>query len=643
MCVLCLATGGKLERDTSPITSSPTRAVSASPTRTTPASPLRGASPLAAREKRHSGGGIRSGDVNGSSSSSAPPPRQVPSYFRTTKSSRLKSSSAGNLLKQAEAQNGRSSGGSSSSKNEGPAKKRLGKGRLSSSRLAMYASTPNLTNFHADEEDEEDAPKPAAETSSNLRSLADLSLSVPDINCLDDPASTDSSSSSSGPAHRNKEKAESGQQGAKTFSPNRRSLPAAGLGSSQLRLSLANQGQVTDTQLMPPPPGPTLPNRTAQSSLLRRAVQVRKRSTSELTLEQAKSILLGNSGILGAQQTSPEEESSTSPSGQPPARPSVDSTSSESSQRTLSTTSTATLNLVSSRTGSSSSRTNSSSSAVFEAPESAGYTPASTLAVAEEIDRTANQLRRKRERAAAAALDASRYDPPERDHPVAHKPQPAPAGGTSSSTMHVTFDDPTGSGDGSVSGASSGAEDAQGLSVRERIAQLNQQTPKRGSLDVERSQSPSRVMQGASSRASMASPAQLEQHVSPRSQSDTGLGSDTDTDSDARHHQQRKQQPGEVAGQRGDRSRLSLQLQNSASPPPATVASQGELCSLCAVVFRLCVCVCMHLNVCVCVCVCVCVHAYVHVCVCAWLCACVPACACTFATDGCWSQMTTLK
>ena len=618
MHVLCLATGGKLERDTSPITSSPIRAVSASPTRTTPASPLRGASPL----KRHSGGGIRSGEVNGSSSSSVPLPRQVPSYFRTTKSSRLKSSSAGNLLKQAEAQNGRSSGGGCSSRNEGPAKKRLGKGRLSSSRLAMYASTPNLTNFHADEEDEEDAPKLAAETSSNLRSLADLSLSVPDINCLDDPASTDSSSSSSGPARRNKERVESGQQGAKTFSPNRRSLPVAGLGSSELRLSLANRGQeVTDAQLMPPPPGPTLPNRTAQSSLLRRAVQVRKRSTSELTLEQAKSILLGNSGILGAQQTSPEESSSSSPPSQPPARPSVDSTSSESSQRTLSTTSTATLNLVSSRTGSSSSRANSSSSAVFEAPEPAGYTPASTLAVAEEIDRTANQLRRKRERAAAAALDASRYDPPERDHPVVHKSQPAPAGGTANSTMHITFDDPTGSGDGSVSGASSGAEDAQGLSVRERIAQLNQQTPKRGSQDVERSQSPSRAMQGASLRASMASPAQLEQHVSPRSQSDTGLGSDTDTDSDARHYQQRKQQPGEGAGQRGDRSRLSLQLQNSASPPPAAVASQGEQCSLCATGFR-CVRACVRLNVCVraCMCVCVCacmcvsVHACVHVC-----------------------------
>lgn len=571
----CFAAAGKLERDNSPIQSSPTRAVSASATHTTPTSPLRGTSPLAGKEKRHSGSGVRSGEVNGSGTSSAPPPRQVPSYFRTTKSSRLKSSSSGNLLKQAEAQNGKTvSSGAYAGKSEGPVKKRLGKGRLSSSRLAMYASTPNLANFHGGEEDEEDAPKPAVETSSNLRSLADLSLSVPDINCLDDPASTDSSSSSSGPAHRDKERVESGQQGVRTYSPNRRSLPAGGLGSTQLRLSLTNQGEeVTDTQLMPPPSGPALPNRTAQSSLLRRAVQVRKRSTSELTLEQAKSILLGNSGILGAQQTSPEEESSSS--SQPPARQSMDSSSSESSQRTLSTTSTATLNLVSSRTSSSSSRANSTSSTVFEAPEPSGYTPASTLAVAEEIDRTANQLRRKRERAAAAALDASRYDPPERDQPAAHKHQPAQAGGTVSSSMHVTFSDPAGSGEGSVSGASSGAEDAQTLSVRERIAQLNQQTPKHGSLDVERSQSPSCVTQGASSRVTMSSPAPLEQHVSPRSQSDTGLGSDTDTDSDILQYQ-RKQQPGEGIGQRGDRSRLSLQLQNSSSPPPTAVASQGE-------------------------------------------------------------------
>ncbi|XP_076442511.1 uncharacterized protein LOC143281273 isoform X2 [Babylonia areolata] len=575
-------TGDKLEGDNSPIP--------ASPTRPSPSSPLRGSSLAAARDKRRSGNGVRSAETNGGSTSSTPPPRQVPSYFRTTKSSRLKSSSSGNLLKQAEVQNAKTSSSNTvqSNKTEGPAKKRIGKGRLSSSRLAMYASTPNLTDFHEDKEEaEEEEVKADVETSSNLRCLADLSLSVPDVNCLDDPVSTDSSSSS-GPVHRDKDKTGSGRQGNKSHSPSRRSLPAAGLAGAPLSLPNQSKG-LSDAQLMPPPPTTVQPLKAAQSSLLRRAVQVRKRSTSELTLEQAKSILLGNSGILGTQQTSPEEESPTSnqlPGEQlmkavSPHKQGAPSALSSRSPRSSSSTSTL-------HHGSSSIRSSSSTSTVFDSVDHSGYTSANTLAVAEEIDRTANQLRREREQAAAAALDASRYDPPERDQPSPRKAQTA---AQVSSSRGVMFSDSAT--DREVFGSGDDNDDSPKLSVQERIARLNQKSPPRGSPESVRlsreggrGQSPSSQLKVGGGRSSVSpapceQPASLhhrspaEQHVSPRSQSDTGLGSDTDTDSDMRYHQH-AQRSGDTGAARGDRSRLSLHLPESSSPQSASSSSSSE-------------------------------------------------------------------
>ncbi|KAK7487105.1 hypothetical protein BaRGS_00021600 [Batillaria attramentaria] len=482
------------DRDKSPVPPSPTRRVPASSTHTTPASPTHGSSSLTARERRRSSSSSRQGEVNGTGNGTAPPVRQAPSYFRTTKSSRLKSASAGNLIKQAETQSR-----SNETKVESGAKKRLGKGRLSSSRLAMYASTPNLAGFQENDEETETEQTPAA-PASNLRALADLSLSVPDINCLDDPTSTDSSSSS---GHVPGDRKRSVQKVSTARSPGRLSLPPSNLLTTELHLAGDDQGSGLsldnkDSHLMPPPATTNLPPRVTQSSLLRRAAQVRKRSTSELTLEQAKSILLGNSGILGANHTSPDDESPTS---SPPGQSKLtDSTSSESSQRTLSSASSATVRPVSSRTRSASSHTNSTSSAVFEPDTVSGgdypdsvYTPASTLAVAEEIERTATQLRRERERAAAAALGASRYDPPERD--TSSRPKtPVRTGDVTSVTsgsgvVHLTLKDGKGK---SVSPPDSAnhSDEAPEVSVRDRIAQYSKTAPSRGSLDSGRSQSP---------------------------------------------------------------------------------------------------------------------------------------------------------
>jgi hypothetical protein len=257
-----------------------------------------------------------------------------------------------------------------------------------------------------------------------------------------------------------------------------------------------------------------------------------------------------------------------------------------------------------------SSRNTSSSSTVFDVSEAgAPYTSASTLAMAEEIDRTANQLKRRRERAAAAALGASRFDPPERDQTSPLSTRSHPNVSLSSSThiscsqrdtdhvdshsgahlgdkhtlstqavdSHAAFmgeagsdhgDDHAAIGDGEWSGGGggdgAGGEDKE-MSVRERVALLNQRTPKRGDL--------------SNGRASPLNHSLLNSHVSPRSQSDTGVGSDTDTDSELRHQiHPRHGHAGETTPSRPDRSRLSLPLIGSSrsSSPALSSESSGQ-------------------------------------------------------------------
>ena len=73
--------------------------------------------------------------------------------------------------------------------------------------------------------------------------------------------------------------------------------------------------KVSDRDLMPPPPMPVLAKQKQETRFMRRAhQQARRKTTSDLTLEQATDILKGNSGILKKNQKE-KRSSSSSPSG----------------------------------------------------------------------------------------------------------------------------------------------------------------------------------------------------------------------------------------------------------------------------------------------------------------------------------------
>ncbi|CAG5136023.1 unnamed protein product, partial [Candidula unifasciata] len=266
-------------------------------------------------------------------------------------------------------------------------------GRMMGSKLAIYASTPNLI-AGLDDDDDDEEPKQKAQTpdhfssTSNLRMLSDLSQSVPDVKDAD--SSTDSSSGGGG------------------TKPSNKTLVG---GRTRARLSVP----VTDKQLMPPPQSVPASSRTISSitfALNRRDIKEpktstarRKSATSELTLDQAKSILLGKSGVLGG---SSKPTDVTSPAGAVRAvRNSRGSLSSDQSSL--------------------SALTSSSSPPVFDSE--LAHTNPIQLAVAEEIENTANMLRHQKSvgiissehsRARSSDLEASPLDLPERDQPHKH-------------------------------------------------------------------------------------------------------------------------------------------------------------------------------------------------------------------------------
>ncbi|CAL1528416.1 unnamed protein product [Lymnaea stagnalis] len=313
-----------------------------------------------------------------------------PTYFKPTQSSKNKV-------------NRNSDGGADSAlaaiKAQELAKKKFrNRGKLSGSKLSFYASTPNLILGAEDDDDEPEVkpqkPEVKFSSTSNLRALADMSRSVPDVNDAD--SSTDSSSSSSA-----------------TNKLVRRSGPV------QIRQTSRFSSAPKDIQLMPPPS--TIPASshatifTAKPTAAgfqtkkdgRDAQPRRKSSTSEMTLDQAKSILSGKSGVLKkVPGPTPIPLIPSSAAGARPVRNSLNSTSSISSTIT----------------------SGSNSPPIFDS-ELAHADP-NQLAVAEEIEYTANMLRHQKqanisshfspERLSSTPtsnLEASPLDLPERDHP----------------------------------------------------------------------------------------------------------------------------------------------------------------------------------------------------------------------------------
>ncbi|GAB1607476.1 WD repeat-containing protein 62-like [Argonauta hians] len=176
--------------------------------------------------------------------------------------------------------------GSDSSKTlKDPKKKKHKKGFLSSS-MTPCLSVPNLMCI--DDEDESLPP-------SNLQVLCDLSLShsVPDVN-VDDQDSQSSKASSDNPSSRNGPSTFPAEHTESSFgSPSKRRI-TIGCAPREARRSNKN---LCDSDLMPPPLSTTL--NSHKKDLQKRPLSRNRRPQTELTLDQAKNILLGKSGVLG--------------------------------------------------------------------------------------------------------------------------------------------------------------------------------------------------------------------------------------------------------------------------------------------------------------------------------------------------------
>ncbi|XP_078316008.1 WD repeat-containing protein 62-like isoform X5 [Crassostrea virginica] len=286
------------------------------------------------------------------------------SYRKQTASSQARLS-----LERQEKGAGLSKSTSMTNLNNSAGKKQSTKARTNKtlSKSAAYASTPNLLSALSDTS--EDWEPENAIVSGNL------SNSVPDL--LDDQPQnlkskrseatkkvTESKRFSIGTPKRVNSASELGKK------PARMSLPG--------RQILSDKNDKSDKELMPPPPTTNINvSKSKQSIFIKRATQSQTRNKQELTLDQAKSILKGNSGIL------PQKQGSN-----PPVSESLKSTPP-------------------------------SSKAIPKVTSPPVHLTSNILEIATEIEMTADELRRQKFESAfqnLSALDASPNDLPEKDY-----------------------------------------------------------------------------------------------------------------------------------------------------------------------------------------------------------------------------------
>ena len=196
-------------------------------------------------------------------------------YMKRTESSTAKISktpSSSNIVSSSKS--AELSDSSDSSKPKGPVAKRRSN---FSKKLAFHASSPNLAGLEPDLEP------------SNLLSSTQLSLSssTPDLLDIDTQPKRYSTGTPKRPPRA---------EGKVIKGGGRLSLPSKATDSAK--------STKKDKDLMPPPFS-TLPSkskqdskRTKQDVFLKRAIQAKRQTSSDMTLDQAKSILMGKSGIL---------------------------------------------------------------------------------------------------------------------------------------------------------------------------------------------------------------------------------------------------------------------------------------------------------------------------------------------------------
>ena len=272
--------------------------------------------------------------------------------------------------------------------------------------LALHSSIPDLSDHQGYDSDHDVTNNKTVNVDdSNLRSMVDLSLSVPDFTCLGDSDCSDK-------FHIDK----SSNTLKLPYRVKKRSLPSIFQGEDRPVLSSLSctRSHVDSQRMFPPPQQQSSKPSLYQSKLMVNIPLTSKDQSSELSLEQAKGILLGGSGILsGSQhhrsdeytdkhanedyQQSPLSLDMNSPGLSPFLTPNIISSSMSGEQcstRSDPYVSFSTCGLVEKNT----------------------YVSSRTLAVAEEIERTARDLRRQKEmREVVSSLVISR------DLPELHK------------------------------------------------------------------------------------------------------------------------------------------------------------------------------------------------------------------------------
>ncbi|CAI9729696.1 mitogen-activated protein kinase-binding protein 1-like isoform X3 [Octopus vulgaris] len=181
-------------------------------------------------------------------------------------------------------------------------KKKKYKKNLLSNNMVPCLSVPNLTCI----DDDETLPP------SNLQILCDLSLShsVPEVNTVDDQGSQSSRTSSDAQSTA----ARNINDGFSSEAKESPSLSAAskrritiGCAPDDTKKGIKNS---SDADLMPPPLSTTLNSHRKDTS--KRPINRNRRPQPELTLDQAKNILLGKSGVLGKNSYKMPEHNKTS-------------------------------------------------------------------------------------------------------------------------------------------------------------------------------------------------------------------------------------------------------------------------------------------------------------------------------------------
>ncbi|XP_052697593.1 mitogen-activated protein kinase-binding protein 1-like isoform X3 [Crassostrea angulata] len=283
------------------------------------------------------------------------------SYRKQTSSSQARLST-----ERRELGNGLSKSTSMTNLNNNGGKKQSTKTRTGKplSKSAAYASTPNLLSALSDTSEDLELD--------NTIVSGNLSNSVPDL--LDeDPQKVKSKRGEAAKLLPETKRFSTGTP--------KRVNSASELGKKPARMSLPGRqilSDKSDKELMPPPPTTNISvTKSKQSVFIKRATRSQTRSKQELTLDQAKNILKGNSGIL------PQKQGSS-----PPVSENVRSTPP-------------------------------SGKSIPKVTSPPVHLTSNILEIATEIEMTADELRRQKIESAfqnLSALDASPNDLPEKDY-----------------------------------------------------------------------------------------------------------------------------------------------------------------------------------------------------------------------------------